>query len=119
MRGIAAGMETIEQPMLWDLARLYAGQVEYEVTKLSLLVEYYQFYVQDEAVTGDLSNSWNEEATARLLAVAPGTVGIGAVGNMVVPVALEIHDQEPGDDISAWDHAVKPLSTWHRCRRMH
>ena len=75
--------------------------------ELFLFADYFQFYIQDEAATGDLSNSWNEEATARMLAVAPGAIGIATARNMHVPVALEIHDQDSGDDISAWDHVVE------------
>jgi hypothetical protein len=75
--------------------------------ELSLFADYFQFYIQDEAATGDLSESWNEEATARLLAEAPGVIGIGTARNMDVPVAVEIHDQEPDDDSSAWDHVVE------------
>ena len=75
--------------------------------KLSLFADYFQFYIQDETVTGDLSDAWNEEAVDRLLAIAPGTIGIGTVRNMYVPVVVEIHDQEPDDDCSEWDHVVE------------
>ena len=67
--------------------------------ELSLFADYCQFYIQDEAVSGDLSRAWNEEATDRLLAIAPGAIGIGTVRN-IVPVTAEIHDHEPGDDFS-------------------
>src|SRR5262249_1942897 len=75
--------------------------------ELSLFADYFQIYVQDECANGDLSESWNEEATARLLAVAPGMIGISTVRNMDVPVVLEIHDQEPADDAADWDHVVE------------
>jgi hypothetical protein len=75
--------------------------------ELTLFADYFQFYVQDETASGDLSQSWNEEATTRLLAVAPGTIGVGTVRNVDVPVVLEIHDREPDDDLVAWDHVVE------------
>jgi hypothetical protein len=75
--------------------------------ELSLFADYFQFYIQDESATGDLSEHWNEEATARLLAVAPGTIGIGTVRNMDVSAVVEIHDQEPAHDLSEWDHVVE------------
>jgi hypothetical protein len=75
--------------------------------KFSLFADYFQFFIQDEAASGDLSQSWNAEATARMLAVAPGTIGIRTVRNMHVPVSLEIHDQEPSGDSSEWDHVVE------------
>jgi hypothetical protein len=75
--------------------------------ELSLFADYFQFYIQDEAATGHLSRIWDEEATARMLAIAPGTIGIGTARNMDVPVTVEIRDQEPGDDLPDWDHVVE------------
>ena len=43
---------------------------------------------------------------AGLVTVAPGAIGVGTVRNMDVPVAIEIHDREPGNDFSEWDHVV-------------
>ncbi len=68
-----------------------------------LVADYYQFYLQDEGATGDLSNSWTQEAVDRLLAVAPGTIGVGTVRNMRVPVVVEVSDTEPDEDVNAWD----------------
>lgn len=77
----------------------------------NLFADYFQFYLQDEAANGDLSDAWTEEAVARLLAVAPGAVGIGTVRNMEVPVSLEIFASEPPVDVAAYDHIVEgPLS---------
>jgi hypothetical protein len=75
--------------------------------ELSLFADYFQFYIQDEGATGDMSDSWNEEATARLFAVAPGAIGIGTVRNVDVPVVVEIHDQEPAEDLSQWDYVIE------------
>lgn len=75
--------------------------------ELSLFADYFQFYIQDEAADGDLSQAWNEEATDRLLAVAPATVGIGTVRNTNVPVTVEICEDEPEDDSAEWDHVVE------------
>ena len=71
--------------------------------ELELFADYHQFYVQDEDAKGDLSDAWTPEAVDRLLAIAPGTIGVGTVRNMDVPVVLEIHDGEPGDDGVEWD----------------
>ena len=70
---------------------------------LKLFADYHQFYLQDESVTGDLSNSWTQEATDRLLALAPGTIGVGTVRNMAVPVVVEVSDTEPHEDVTGWD----------------
>ena len=42
----------------------------------NLFADCFQVYLQDEAIDGDLSESWTDEAVTRLLAAAPGTVGI-------------------------------------------
>ena len=75
--------------------------------ELSLFADYFQFYIQDEPASGELSEAWTQEATDRLLAVAPGTVGVGTVRNMDVPVVVEIHDRLPDDDFAEWDHVVE------------
>jgi len=73
----------------------------------SLFADFFQFYIQDEAVPDDLSEAWTEEATDRMLATAFGTIGIGTVRNMDVPVSLQILDRQPDDDSSQWDHVVE------------
>lgn len=71
--------------------------------EFELFADYFQFYLQDESSAGDLSNSWTDEAVARLLAVAPGTIGVGTVRNMNVPVLVEIADSEPSLNVDASD----------------
>ncbi len=73
----------------------------------SIFADYFQFYIQDEAAEGHLSEAWTEDAVNRLLAVAPGTVGIGTVRNMDVPVTVEVLAGEPELDLSAWQHVVE------------
>jgi hypothetical protein len=75
--------------------------------KFDLFADFFQFYLQDEAATGDLSNGWDAEAVERLLAVAPGTVGVGTVRNMDVPVLVELLDSEPQGDLELWDHVTE------------
>jgi hypothetical protein len=68
-----------------------------------LFADYHQFYLQDELVKGDLSESWTPDATSRLLAVAPGTIGVGTVRNMEVPVDVEICVVETVESFDDWD----------------
>ena len=75
--------------------------------KLNLMADYFQFYLQDESAKGDLSDSWGPEAVDRLLAVAPGAVGVGTVRNMAVPVSVEVLDAEPENDAESWDHVTE------------
>lgn len=72
-----------------------------------LFADYFQFYLQDESVQGNLGDSWSQEAVDRLLAVAPGTVGVGTVRNMDVPVTVEVFQSEPESDFDAWDHVTE------------
>ena len=72
-----------------------------------LFADYFQFYLQDEAADGNLGDSWTEEAVERLLAIAPGVVGVGAVRNMDVPVVLEVLAEEPTPDVESWDHVTE------------
>lgn len=68
-----------------------------------LFADYFQFYIQDEQVEGNLSDSWTKEASRIGLALAPCTVGIGTARNMTVPVTLEVHDSVPDDDFTSWE----------------
>src|ERR1051326_8074250 len=83
------------------------GNSKIKSLELSLFADYFQFYIQDELAVGDLSSSWTEEAMSRLLAVAPGTIGVSTVRNGDVPVTIEIHSQEPDNDLARWDHVVE------------
>jgi hypothetical protein len=76
-------------------------------TRLKLFADSFQFYLQDESAEGDLSECWTEEATDRLLAVAPGTVGVGTVRNMTVPVSVEVLEGDPPLDAAEWDHMTE------------
>ena len=67
--------------------------------ELELFADYHQFYLRDESADSDLGDSWSQEAVDRLLAIAPGTIGVGTVRDMNVPAVLEILDAEPEDDM--------------------
>jgi hypothetical protein len=72
-----------------------------------LVADYHQFYLQDEAVDGDLSESWTPEAMDARVALAPGKVGIRTARNMTVPVEVVIADAPPRDDLTQWDHVTQ------------
>lgn len=74
---------------------------------IELFADYFQFYLQDEHVNGNLSDAWTNEATDRMLAIAPGVVGVGTARNMDVAVTVEIFDDEPARDFGAYDHVVE------------
>jgi hypothetical protein len=70
-----------------------------------IFADYHQFYLQDDDDSfGDLSEAWTQEATNRLLAVAPHCIGVGTVRNMPVPVSVIIHEAQPRIEPEEWDH---------------
>jgi hypothetical protein len=76
--------------------------------EFKLFADYSQFYLQDdEEGIGDLSEAWTPQASERLLAVAPGVVGIGTARNMTVPVVIEVLEHEPDADFDQWEHVVE------------
>ena len=80
-----------------------SGVTMQRMFEFTLFADYFQFYLQDESSSGDLSDSWTQEAVDRLLAIAPGTIGVGTVRNMKVRVTVEIEDEEPAEDLALWD----------------
>ena len=70
-----------------------------------IFADYHQFYLQDDDQSfGDLSQAWTEEATDRLLAVAPHVLGVGTVRNVTVPVTVVVHESRPQIIQEDWDH---------------
>src|SRR5262245_62156290 len=72
-----------------------------------LFADYFQFYVQDEHASGIDGDAWLGEASDRMLAVAPGAIGVGTVRNVYVPVTIEILEAEPTPDFEGWDHITE------------
>ena len=71
---------------------------------LDLFADNFQFYIQDEKVSGNLSESWTEDANLKLLAQTDGVVGVGTARNMDVPVTLKLFSTEPPiDDFEMFD----------------
>src|SRR6476620_8992808 len=69
-----------------------------------IFADYHQFYLQDDDQSfGDLSQAWTEEATDRLLAVAPHVIGVGTVRNVKVPVSVTVHESPPQITEDEWD----------------
>jgi hypothetical protein len=74
---------------------------------LELFADYNQFYLQDESASGDLSEAWTNEAVERLLALAPGTIGVGTASNGSVPVAVEVLGGAPAELLEPYDQIVE------------
>lgn len=71
--------------------------------ELAVFADYFQFYLLDAATNEDFGALWTEEAVERLLAVSPHAVGVGTVRNMMVPVVISVHGQEPEADFAEWE----------------
>jgi len=77
-----------------------------------LFADYFQFYVQDEQARGIDGDAWSREASERMLAIAPGAIGVGTVRNVMIPVIVEILEAEPAPDFENWDQVTEcSLST--------
>lgn len=74
-----------------------------QLYSFNLFADYFQFYLQDETAEGNLGDSWTNEAVERLLALAPGTIGVGTARNMTVPIIVEVRDHEIKEDDGDWD----------------
>lgn len=75
--------------------------------QLQLFADYFQFYLQDEVVPGNLSDAWSRSALQRMLAVSEGVVGISTARNTSVPVTLELWDRAPETDLAEFDHVAE------------
>lgn len=76
--------------------------------QVELLADYFQFYLQDDEIScGDLSEAWSEEATSRMLATSPRSVGIGTLRNAEVPVLINVLDQEPQKSFTPYGQVVE------------
>ncbi len=74
-----------------------------------VFADYFAFALLDEG-TAPPDNLWNEQALSDRVAVAKGTVVVGTVRNMFVPVIIETLGPQEIDDASAldtWDHVVE------------
>lgn len=68
-----------------------------------------QFYIEDADNFGDTASSefWTERASNDLLAIVPGTIGIGTATYGYVLVKMEAHDSPPEFDGLQWDHGTE------------
>jgi hypothetical protein len=74
---------------------------------LQVFADYHQFYVWDAGVEPMAPEDYTDEDLTRMVKVAPNVVVIQPVRNMTVPVRVELHETDPGCDVSAWDHVVE------------
>ena len=76
---------------------------------LTVYAEYSQFYLGDSAFNADTGSPdfWSPTALQRRLAVArPSLIGVGTSRYDDVPVALDLLDGPPSEDVDGWDQVV-------------
>lgn len=73
--------------------------------KFELFADYFQFYLMDTENSDDTSEIWREKANELKLGILPNTLAVGTLRNVVVPVEIHIHDEEPEINLENWDHA--------------
>jgi hypothetical protein len=75
---------------------------------LEILADYYQIYVCDPAHDEDWSALWNDQTLDDRIIALEHTVVFGTGRNMLVPIAVFVHDANPDMTkmVSGADHAV-------------
>jgi hypothetical protein len=78
------------------------------MTRLEIMADYFQIYVCDPAHIEDWSALWTEQTVDNRIVALPQTVVFGTGRNMIVPVDILVHKQEPDLTtlIAPADHAV-------------
>ncbi|WP_338665817.1 hypothetical protein VQH23_11685 [Pararoseomonas sp. SCSIO 73927] len=72
----------------------------------SLLADYFQVYLRDEAHP-DLPDDYTDEAIAHRLLAGPHAVILHTARNMTVPIRVEWHGGRPTVDHDAYQHIVE------------
>lgn len=86
---------------------LSTGEVWFEKHVFALFADYHQLYLQDESAEFyPSSDFWGDEALACRLAQSPGVLSISTARNMTVPLAVQVQQNLPADDLYPWDHVA-------------
>ncbi len=75
--------------------------------QLNLFADYYQFSLQDEEAADKQPDDWGDQLVTKMIAVAPGIIGISTARNTTVPVSVDILNVQPNDDFTDWDHVAE------------
>jgi hypothetical protein len=69
--------------------------------------DYHQFYVWYVGMSPSAPEDYTDDDVRRMVKVAPHVVVVQPVRSMTVPVELEVHADDPGFEIAAWDHVAE------------
>jgi hypothetical protein len=73
----------------------------------SVFADYFQFYLWDQRANPRAPDEWSDQDVSNRLKTAPNVVVVCPVRNMIVPVTLELHEQDPGYVADRWDHIAE------------
>jgi hypothetical protein len=73
------------------------------ILNFSLIAEYFQFHIQDDALGSTACACWTQEASENLLAAAPGILCIGTVKTVDIPLTLALCDRPSDVCFDRWD----------------
>ena len=77
------------------------------VVETEVYASYHQFYVADAEAEPRSDLVWDGQGLERHLGVAEGLMAVGTVAHGIVPVRIEIWDEEPRGGLDEWDHVVE------------
>lgn len=72
-----------------------------------VFADYHQFYLWDPGMTAEAPTDYTDEDVRRRVKTGPHVVVIQTEQNTTVPVAVEVHDRDPGFDPAGWDHVAE------------
>ena len=77
------------------------------IKRYAIFADYHQFYLWDHGTSPDAATNYTDEDVARRIKAEPFLVVVQPERNMEVPVELELAEQAPDLDLSAWDHVAE------------
>jgi hypothetical protein len=72
-----------------------------------VFADYRQFYLWDLGMTNQAPEEYADEDIRRRIKAGPHVVVIQTERNTTVPVAVEVHDADPGVDLAEWNHVAE------------
>lgn len=72
-----------------------------------VFADYHQFYLWDRGMTDRAPENYTEEDVRNRMKTGPHVVVIQPARNGTVPVAVEVHDADPGFALAEWDHIAE------------
>ena len=72
-----------------------------------IFADYHQFYLWDKGMAPEAPTEYSEQDVRYRIKTGMHVVVIQPERNLTVPVAIEVHDSEPGCSLDRWDHVAE------------